>query len=103
MLKLCESGKTKSKTDAKKRCVYSKPLSCSLGKKYNKKTKKCRISCNKNQIRQQTMRKRCVQKCKKGSMRVGVRNRCQAPCSKGKTRSTTDAKKRCIKDNKKIA
>lgn len=101
-MKPCEAGKVISKTDKKKRCVIKKPLTCSsaLGKEYNRKTMKCRSVCNKTQVRQKTMRKRCVQKCKRGSRRVGSRNRCQSPCPIGKVRSLTDPKHRCIKGKK---
>ena len=56
-----EINKIMSRKDKLHRCILKKPLKCEQTKTYNKKTKKCRIKCQKNQVRRGT-RKRCVKR-----------------------------------------
>jgi hypothetical protein len=62
--KACPQGKIRSTNDKNKRCVkfVSRSTCNKIGKEFNSSTRKCRIKCKSNQMRQLTKRKRCIKR-----------------------------------------
>ena len=62
--KACPQGKTRSRKDKAKRCVkiVSRSVCNKIGKEFNSVSRRCRIKCKSNQVRQQTKRKRCIKR-----------------------------------------